>query len=208
MKVRLAEERDIPQIHDLLSQVANRYTYDALTCLSMGRGNIQMTKLKEILHDKQRPVFAAVDENDCLQGYAFCIFQQHLNDNILTDIKTLYIDDLCVDETKRGMHIGKTIYEAVLAFAKEQGCYNVTLNVWSCNESAMKFYQSCGLKPRKSEWKLSSILQNSKERHHTHQFKINTEEAGIILKAIILFPVSSVFLFNISSVRPDTSSPA
>ena len=82
-------------------------------------------------------------------GYAFCIFQQHINDNILTDIKTLYIDDLCVDENIRGRHIGKQLYEAVLAFAREQGCYNVTLNVWSLNEPARKFYESCGLKPQK-----------------------------------------------------------
>ena len=34
-------------------------------------------------------------------------------------------------------------------FAKENGCYNVTLNVWSCNESAMKFYEKCGLVPQK-----------------------------------------------------------
>ena len=67
----------------------------------------------------------------------------------MTDIKTLYIDDLCVDEQLRGQHIGKQIYQAVIAFAKENGCYNVTLNVWSLNESAMKFYQACGLKPQK-----------------------------------------------------------
>ena len=68
---------------------------------------------------------------------------------LLRPVKTLYIDDLCVDENKRGMHIGKTLYGAVLDFARAHGCYNVTLNVWSCNESAMKFYQACGLKPQK-----------------------------------------------------------
>ena len=67
----------------------------------------------------------------------------------MTDIKTLYIDDLCVDEHLRGQHIGKQIYQAVIDFAKENGCYNVTLNVWSLNESAMKFYEACGLKPQK-----------------------------------------------------------
>ena len=36
-----------------------------------------------------------------------------------------------------------------LDFAKASGCYNVTLNVWSCNESAMKFYEKCGLVPQK-----------------------------------------------------------
>jgi ribosomal protein S18 acetylase RimI-like enzyme len=90
-----------------------------------------------------------VDENDEVLGYAFCQFIQHIDNNILTDIKTLYIDDLCVDEEKRGMHIGKQLYEYVLDFAKKQGCYNVTLNVWSCNENAMKFYEKCGLVPQK-----------------------------------------------------------
>jgi ribosomal protein S18 acetylase RimI-like enzyme len=71
--------------------------------------------------------------------------QDHTNDNSLTHIKTLYIDDLCVDEKRRGQHVGRTIYEHVLSYAKDQGCYNVTLNVWECNESARKFYEKCGL---------------------------------------------------------------
>ena len=106
-------------------------------------------ELKAIIHDDKRPIFVATDEKGTVLGYAFCIFQQHLNNNILTDIKTLYIDDLCVDETIRGQHIGSSLYQAVLAFAREQGCYNVTLNVWSCNTSAIKFYEAMGLKPQK-----------------------------------------------------------
>lgn len=106
-------------------------------------------ELKVILVDDSRPIFAAKDENDRVLGYAFCVMQQHLNNNILTDIKTLYIDDLCVDEEIRGQHIGSKLYDYVLTYAKEQGCYNVTLNVWSCNEGAMKFYEKCGLKPQK-----------------------------------------------------------
>ena len=115
----------------------------------MDRKNIQTPQLAEIIQDDNRPVFVAVDEKNKVLGYAFCIFKQFLNHNIMTDIKTLYIDDLCVDEALRGQHIGKTLYEEVLKFAKAEGCYNVTLNVWSCNESAQKFYESCGLKPQK-----------------------------------------------------------
>ncbi|MGN1147924.1 MAG: GNAT family N-acetyltransferase [Lachnospiraceae bacterium] len=106
-------------------------------------------QLRAIIHDEEKPIFVAVDEKENLLGYAFCVFQRHGDSNIFTPISTLYIDDLCVDETIRGQHIGKRLYEAVLCFAKEQGCYNVTLNVWSCNESAMKFYEACGLKPQK-----------------------------------------------------------
>jgi ribosomal protein S18 acetylase RimI-like enzyme len=68
----------------------------------------------------------------------------------MTHIKTLYIDDLCVDEAVRGQHVGSTIYQHVLSYAKELGCYNVTLNVWACNENAMRFYEKCGLKVQKT----------------------------------------------------------
>lgn len=149
MKVRMASERDIERIHELLSQVAMVHHKGRPDLFKYGQRKYTDEQLKEILKDQNRPIFAAVDENDRLLGYAFCIFQQHLNDNILTDIKTLYIDDLCVDESLRGAHIGTAIYDAVLAFAREQGCYNVTLNVWSCNENAMRFYQARGLKPQK-----------------------------------------------------------
>lgn len=106
-------------------------------------------ELMTIIADDRRPIFVAVDENEEVLGYVFCVFQQHINSNIFTDVKTLYIDDLCVDEERRGMHIGKKLYEYVLDYAKKSNCYNVTLNVWSCNENAMKFYESCGLVPQK-----------------------------------------------------------
>ena len=144
----MAEEKDIERMHELLTQVNLVHHKGRPDLFKCGRKYTD-EQLREILRDKKRPIFAAVDKNDCLLGYAFCIFQQHLNDNILTDIKTLYIDDLCVDETKRGLHIGSTLCNAVLDFAREHGCYNVTLNVWSCNESAMKFYENCGLRPQK-----------------------------------------------------------
>ena len=94
------------------------------------------------------PVFGCVDKERVL-GRAFCIHKQVVGDSVLTDIKTLYIDDICVDENNRGQHIGKLLYEHVLEYAKKSGFYNITLNVWTCNPGAMKFYESLGLKPQK-----------------------------------------------------------
>ena len=210
MKVRMAEEqRHPPHPRPALTGSAGASHKGRPDLFKYGQRKYTDDQLKEILHDKQRPVFAAVDENDCLHGYAFCIFQQHLNDNILTDIKTLYIDDLCVDETKRGMHIGKTIYDAVLDFAREQGCYNVTLNVWSCNESAMKFYEKCGLKPQKVGMEVilataklrcsSTCIQTASplnDRTPYPSSKKIPKKRGLS-KCRIISPVSSVFLFNI-----------
>ena len=149
MNIRRAKKTDINGINKLLQEV--------LMIHHNGRPDLFKANVKKytdeelylIIADDTKPIFVAVDEKETVLGYAFCIFQQHINNNILTDIKTLYIDDLCVEEEKRGLHIGKQIYEYVLEFAKQQNCYNVTLNVWSCNESAMKFYEKCGLVPQK-----------------------------------------------------------
>ena len=149
MEIRRAKEQDMEGINRLLLQVCLVHHKGRPDLFKYGAKNYTDEQLRNIIHDDNRPIFMAVDEENHVLGYAFCIFQQHIGDNILTDIKTLYIDDLCVDEEIRGRHIGKQLYEKVLSFAREQGCYNVTLNVWSCNESAMKFYQACGLLPQK-----------------------------------------------------------
>lgn len=150
MTVRFACEKDIPQMNSLLYQVERVHQQGRPDLFKEGAKKYTDNELKDMLKDKTKPIFAAVDENDVMKGYAFCVFQEHNGDNVLTDIKTLYIDDLCVDENCRGQHIGSVLYEAVKKFAKEQGCYNVTLNVWECNPSARKFYEKTGLKPYKT----------------------------------------------------------
>ena len=146
--IRMAELKDIPKISDLLSQVCLVHHNGRPDIFKVGR-KYGAEELKEMLNDENRPILVCTDENDNVMGYCFCIFQQHTNNSVLTDIKTLYIDDLCVDENMRGKHIGKQLYEAAVKFAKENNCYNLTLNVWSCNSSAMKFYEAQGLLPQK-----------------------------------------------------------
>ena len=125
MTIRRATAADIPQIDELLRQV--------LEVHHAGRPE-----------ESSNTGSLAVDQ---VFGYAFCVFQQHTNSNILTNIKTLYIDDLCVDERSRGHHVGSTLYHYVLDFARKFGCYNVTLNVWACNSKAQTFYERMGLTP-------------------------------------------------------------
>ena len=146
--VRFAIDKDIPKIMDLLLQVCLVHHNGRPDIFNVGTKYTD-EQLKEILRDESRPILVAVDEGDDVMGYCFCVFQQHVGDNILTDIKTLYIDDICVDENLRCKHIGRELYEAAVKFAKESGCYNLTLNVWSCNLAALKFYEKQGLVPQK-----------------------------------------------------------
>lgn len=146
--IRRAEKKDISKIGDLLSQVDLVHHNGRPDIFKIGR-KYNDEELLKILDDDMRPILVYVNDNDEVLGYCFCVLQQHINDNVLTDIKTLYIDDLCVDENCRGKHIGKKLYNAAIELAKEMGCYNLTLNVWSCNKSALKFYESQGLVPQK-----------------------------------------------------------
>ena len=146
--IRKAIEKDSPKIGDLLSQVCILHHNGRPDIFKVGR-KYSDAELKALLQDDRRPILVAVDDHDVVQGYCFCIYQQHVSNAVLTDIKTLYIDDLCVDESLRGQHIGKALYEAAVQLAKDSGCYNLTLNVWSCNASAMRFYEAQGLAPQK-----------------------------------------------------------
>ena len=149
MNIRRATISDMPGINKLLNQVLMVHYNGRPDLFKANVKKYTDEELTDIIKDDSKPIFVAVGENGEVLGYAFCVFQQHINNNILTDIKTLYIDDLCVNEEKRGMHIGKNLYDYVVEFAKTEKCFNITLNVWSCNESAMKFYESCGLVPQK-----------------------------------------------------------
>ena len=149
MEIKRADTRHLSGLNSLLLQVLTVHHNGRPDLFKGNTRKYTDEQLIEMLKDDDKPIFVAVDENEKVLGYAFCKFIQHLNDNILTDIKTLYIDDLCVDENCRGQHVGKQVYDFVVDFAKKSGCYNVTLNVWSLNEGAKKFYEKCGLVPQK-----------------------------------------------------------
>ena len=146
--IRRAMEKDIPKMGDLLEQVCLVHHKGRPDIFNAGR-KYSDTELLALLQDDSRPILVAVDDTDAVMGYCFCIYQQQVCHSVLTDVKTLYIDDLCVDESLRGRHIGKELYEAAVQMARDSGCYNVTLNVWSCNVSAMRFYEAQGLVPQK-----------------------------------------------------------
>lgn len=150
MEIRRAKKEDIKGINQLLFQVLMVHHLGRPDLFKGNTKKYTDEELLEIIADDNRPVFVGIDETGNVVGYAFCIFQCHPNDQILTDIKTLYIDDICVDEMVRGQHVGRQLYEHVLEFARESGCYNVTLNVWECNPGAKKFYEACGMVPQKT----------------------------------------------------------
>ena len=146
--IRRAKFKDIPQLDKLLFEVHKIHSDIRPDLFTVGEKKYTDEELERIIVDEQKPIIVA-EHNGKVKGYAFCIFRQDLESKSVTNIKTLYIDDLCVDENARGKKVGTSLYNYVLQFAKDAGCYNVTLNVWACNNSALKFYEKCGLSVQK-----------------------------------------------------------
>ena len=148
MEIRLAKKNDIPGMIRLLQQVGQVHHNIRPDLFREGAQKYSESDLEGLLQDVSRPVFVGIEEGRML-GYCFCMIEEVKDNPVLQDVKSLYIDDLCVDETIRGKHVGSRLYDHVCGFAKEIGCSSVTLNVWCGNDSAMRFYESRGMKPRK-----------------------------------------------------------
>lgn len=146
--IRSASDRDIPRIMELLEQV-NEIHHMGRPDLFQKTTKYSAEELKAIFSDSLTPVFVWTNEKDETCGYAFCKTIFVNGDRMLTDVKTLYIDDLCVDENMRGKHIGTSLFEYVKAFAKENGFHNLTLNVWALNPDAVRFYEVIGMQVQK-----------------------------------------------------------
>ncbi|MBR6287715.1 MAG: GNAT family N-acetyltransferase [Acholeplasmatales bacterium] len=144
--IRRATEKDIKDLIRLLEQVDLVHHLVRPDIFKIGT-KYDKYELSLLIRDNSRPIF--IYDDNGVKGYAFTIFKKHINDPILTDIQTLYIDDLCVDKEYRGHHIGEELYKYVLDYAKKNNCYNVTLNVWYDNKPALAFYEKMGLSPLK-----------------------------------------------------------
>ena len=144
--IRKATEKDIKDLLRLLEEVNMVHHLIRPDIFKIGT-KYNKYELSLLVRDNSRPIF--VYDDNGVKGYAFTIFKKHVNDQLLTDIKTLYIDDLCVDKDSRGMHIGEQLFKYVVEYAKKNNCYNVTLNVWEGNDSAKAFYEKMGLSTMK-----------------------------------------------------------
>ncbi|WP_028904369.1 MULTISPECIES: GNAT family N-acetyltransferase [unclassified Prevotella] len=147
--IRLAEKRDIARIIDLLHQVNMVHAVLRPDLFKPYTTKYDELQLEAMLGDSSKPIFV-FDNGTTISGYAFCMVTEVKNHLLLQDAKTLYIDDICVDETARGQHVGQALYQHVHAYAKEIGCHNITLNVWTGNDPAQHFYEKMGMQPQKT----------------------------------------------------------
>lgn len=151
MNIREAVKKDIPKINNLLSQVLEIHAKIRPDIFISGTTKYAEEELENLIEGEETIIYVAVNEEDEVIGYAFCMLKEQPFSTNMVPFHSMYIDDLCVDQTARGLHVGQALFEYVKQEAKKRGCYEITLNVWEGNSSAKHFYEKMGLTPQKTQ---------------------------------------------------------
>ena len=150
MQIRRADENDIPEVLRLLSQVLEVHAKIRPDIFIPGTTKYGRDDLAEMFSDDDRPVYVAVSDDQSALGYVFCQIREPSGSPTMIPRRTLFIDDLCVDERARGQHVGSALFDHAVSEAKRLSCGEVTLNVWEGNDAAVEFYRAKGMKPRET----------------------------------------------------------
>ena len=147
--IRRAAPGDIPALLHLLEQVNLVHHLGRPDLFRLGT-KYGPGELEALQAEPLPPVFVWAEEDGQVLGHAFCVIREPVpEDRLLVPVRTLYIDDVCVDAAARKRGIGGALCRHVLDYARSLGCHNVTLHVWACNPEAEAFYRNLGFKPQK-----------------------------------------------------------
>lgn len=148
MNIRPARKEDLPALNCLLEQVLQVHHEGRPDIFKPDTKKYTDEELLGLIANEMTPIFVGEVGGEVF-AYAFCVRQETEGHLLFQDRKSLYIDDLCVREGCRGQGLGKAILDYVIAYAEAMDYDSITLNVWACNESALRFYQKQGLLPLK-----------------------------------------------------------
>ena len=151
MIIRKARMEDRLGIERLLKEVNNLHHKLRPDIFIENAIKYNEEKFNALISNGATPIFVAVDEDGNVIGHLFCQVRDHADVAVYKDFKTLFIDDLCVAESAHRQGIGKSLFDFALKYARQNGCYDVTLNVWSGNDSALAFYEKMGMFPKETQ---------------------------------------------------------
>lgn len=155
MIIRKARMEDRLGIERLLKEVNNLHQKLRPDIFIENAIKYNEEQFNALISNGATPIFVAVDEDGNVLGHLFCQVRDYADVAVYKDFKTLFIDDLCVAESAHRQGIGKSLFDFALKFAlkyaRQNGCYDVTLNVWSGNDSALAFYGKMGMFPKETQ---------------------------------------------------------
>jgi GNAT superfamily N-acetyltransferase len=132
--IREGRKEDIPQVLDLVKELAE---YEkALDQVS--------NTVERMIEDGfgENPVYGLLvaEENGQIWGTSIYYYRYSTWKG-----KRLYLEDIVVNEPKRGQGIGKLLFDATIEIGKSSNCTGMMWQVLDWNEPAISFYNKYGM---------------------------------------------------------------
>ncbi len=153
MKVREAKKNDMPQVLELIKELA---------IFEKEPDAVEVT-VQDLEREGfgENPLFTCfIAETDteivgtALVYYRFSTWKG----------RTLHLEDLIVKESMRGKGFGEALYKKVMQFAYDQGLKRVAWDVLDWNEGAIKFYNRSGANIVK-DWRVVHMDEKGLKRY-------------------------------------------
>lgn len=128
--IRSATEADFDAIFNLITQLAQ---FEG----SPGAVTNSVAQMKQ--ESEYFQAFVAVNNQDQIVGTLVYFYDYSTYVG-----KSIHVEDVMVIDTYRGQGIGTRLYQAVIDWARNQGCKRIRWQVLSWNEPAKGFYRKFG----------------------------------------------------------------
>lgn len=128
--IRIAQEKDIARVLQLLEIVNDVHAGLFPHLFKSGKTKYNAQQLADIIAGAgDKTIFVYADENDEALAYLICEDVPAPDAENLQHVKTLYIDDICVDPAHQRKGIAKALCQHVRNFACKNGYDRITANV-------------------------------------------------------------------------------
>lgn len=152
--IRKANIDDIPRLLELLLDINKIHVEGRSDIFNPNVTKFSYDDLKDIIENNKLFINVYTIDNLVI-GYLMAEIQL-IESNLLKNRKIYFIHDFCIDSKYRHHGIGKELFK----YSKEESinlnCDSIELNVWSFNDSAIKFYESLGFKVRSQIMELNN----------------------------------------------------
>lgn len=133
LKIRTAQKEDAALVLSFIKKIAD---YEKMSDQVIAT----VETLEEFVFKKNAAQVFLAEYNDEPAGFALFF------ENFSTFIGRtgLYLEDLFVDPDKRGLGIGKALFQAVAAEAERRGCQRMEWTCLNWNTPSIEFYRRMG----------------------------------------------------------------
>jgi diamine N-acetyltransferase len=154
--IRSANQNDYESLLPLFKQVHDLHVYERPDLYKENTTPVEYDFFNSQLIDVKQHIFVATTGIE-IHGVVVLKEEEIADNSFMNARKVLFINSLCVTETKRNNGIGRKLVDFALEFGKCLEVDSIELGVSEKNQSAIRFYESSGLttKSRRMEIRLN-----------------------------------------------------